>query len=132
MTHTDAERARLRAQAASAGSILFSTWPVRTFVAVNPLGGLEHRPFEQAVGLAGRSAAWRGICRWRPSAPSTRPGASPTPTWRAPCCGACPSWPTCRPGTLGHRSITALEALRADLLLGRRGARATTGAARRR
>jgi uncharacterized protein YbcC (UPF0753/DUF2309 family) len=56
----DSERARLRAQAASAGRILHATWPMSTFVAVNPLGGLEHRPFEQAVDLVGGLLGIRG------------------------------------------------------------------------
>jgi len=54
MSHpTPVERAQLRAEIASAGQVLFSTWPVKTFVAVNPLGGVQHRPFEEAVELVG-------------------------------------------------------------------------------
>jgi len=34
---------------AAAGRITAPVWPLGTFVAVNPLGGLVDRPFEQAV-----------------------------------------------------------------------------------
>lgn len=57
---TQADRARVRAQAGSAGQVLFSTWPIKTFVAVNPLGGVEHRPFEEAVELVGGLLGLRG------------------------------------------------------------------------
>ena len=55
-----AERARVRAQAGSAGQVLFSTWPIQTFVAVNPLGGVEHLPFEEAVDRVGGLLGLRG------------------------------------------------------------------------
>jgi hypothetical protein len=55
-----AERARLRADVAVAGRILAPAWPLETFIAVNPLDGLEDRPFEQAVALAGGAFGARG------------------------------------------------------------------------
>lgn len=47
-----AARARLRSDVTLAGRILAPTWPIETFIAVNPLGGLENRPFTEAVQLA--------------------------------------------------------------------------------
>jgi hypothetical protein len=44
-----ASRARLSAQIANASETLAPYWPLRSFIAVNPLRGLEHLPFEQAV-----------------------------------------------------------------------------------
>lgn len=55
-----ADRARVRAQAGSAGQVLSSTWPIKTFVAVNPLGGVENRPFEEAIDLVGGLLGLRG------------------------------------------------------------------------
>jgi hypothetical protein len=55
-----ADRARLRAEVAHAARVLAPTWPIETFVAVNPLGGLEDRPFEDAVEVAGRVLGARG------------------------------------------------------------------------
>lgn len=58
--HSPGDRARVRVQAGSAGQVLFSTWPIKTFVAVNPLGGVEHRPFEEAIELVGGLLGLRG------------------------------------------------------------------------
>ncbi len=59
----DAQRARVRAQVASAARILSAAWPLRTFVAVNPLAGLQEHPFEHAVGLASDLLGLRGLPR---------------------------------------------------------------------
>ncbi|MGE5407007.1 MAG: DUF2309 domain-containing protein [Syntrophothermus sp.] len=55
-----ADRAALRADLALAARILAPTWPLGTFIAVNPLGGLEERPFEEAVDVAGEVLGARG------------------------------------------------------------------------
>ncbi|PTL58586.1 DUF2309 domain-containing protein [Paraconexibacter algicola] len=54
MSYTDTDRVRLRAQVSSAATALHAIWPLRTFIAVNPLGGLQHEPFEQAVARSRR------------------------------------------------------------------------------
>ncbi|MBC7375284.1 MAG: DUF2309 domain-containing protein [Frankiales bacterium] len=53
-------RLRLRSQVAQAARILTPTWPITTFIAVNPLGGLENRPFADATRLAGELFGARG------------------------------------------------------------------------
>ena len=58
--HGPAERARLRSEVALAGRILAPLWPLEGFIAVNPLGGLEDRPFEEAIALAGEVLGARG------------------------------------------------------------------------
>jgi uncharacterized protein YbcC (UPF0753/DUF2309 family) len=45
---------------ASAERVLSAAWPLKTFVAVNPLGGVEHHPFEEAVRMAGDLLGLRG------------------------------------------------------------------------
>lgn len=42
---------------ANAADIVAPVWPIKTFIAVNPLQGLEHLPFEQAVLEANRQLA---------------------------------------------------------------------------
>jgi uncharacterized protein YbcC (UPF0753/DUF2309 family) len=42
---------------ANAADIVAPVWPLKTFIAVNPLQGLEHLPFEQAVLEANRQLA---------------------------------------------------------------------------
>lgn len=45
-------RARLRSDVALAARVVPTHYPLETFIAVNPLAGLEGMPFEQAVGRA--------------------------------------------------------------------------------
>jgi len=54
-------RAALRAQVAAAGRIVAPVWPLGSFVAVNPLGGLVDRPFEEAVATARSALGIRGV-----------------------------------------------------------------------
>ena len=54
------ERALLRSEVALAGRILAPSWPLSSFIAVNPLGGLEHLPFEEAIALGSEVLGARG------------------------------------------------------------------------
>lgn len=47
-------RSVLRADVATAAALVPPSWPLTTFVAVNPLGGLEAMPFEEACAEARR------------------------------------------------------------------------------
>lgn len=61
---------------ANAANIVAPVWPLKTFIAVNPLQGLEHLPFEQAVleaqqqraassdATLGRDAVNRELIKW--------------------------------------------------------------------
>lgn len=55
------ERAALRADVAEAGRIVSPVWPIGTFVAVNPLGGLADRPFDEALEIARPLLRIRGL-----------------------------------------------------------------------
>jgi hypothetical protein len=55
------DRTALRAHVAAAARIVTPVWPIGTFVAVNPLGGLLDRPFEEAVAEARRALGIRGL-----------------------------------------------------------------------
>ena len=48
----DVERSELVADVARAGSFVAPYWPLTAFVAVNPLGGLQDRPFGEATDAA--------------------------------------------------------------------------------
>ncbi|MGV1086821.1 MAG: DUF2309 domain-containing protein [Mycobacterium sp.] len=52
-SHLDTRRARLRADVSLASRVVPTHYPLETFIAVNPLAGLEGMPFEQAVRRAG-------------------------------------------------------------------------------
>lgn len=47
--YSETERLRLRGLVRLAGEIISNYWPMRNFVTRNPLHGLEHLPFEEAV-----------------------------------------------------------------------------------
>ena len=49
----DTRRARLRADVTIAARVAPTHYPLETFIAVNPLAGLEGMPFEQALRRAG-------------------------------------------------------------------------------
>jgi uncharacterized protein len=51
-THSPSERSRLVVDVATAGSIAAPFWPLTSFVAVNPLGGLTDLPFTDAAAVA--------------------------------------------------------------------------------
>lgn len=55
-----ARRARLRADVTLAGRVLATSWPLSTFIAINPLAGLEDRPFGAAVDQMGELLGARG------------------------------------------------------------------------
>ncbi|MDC4206083.1 MAG: DUF2309 domain-containing protein [Candidatus Manganitrophus sp.] len=47
--YSETERLRLRGVVRLAGEIIANYWPMRNFITRNPLHGLEHLPFEEAV-----------------------------------------------------------------------------------
>jgi hypothetical protein len=57
------QRLRIRSMVTMAGEVLPFFWPMRNFIHHNPLHGLEHLPFEQAVGEATRLFHARGWLR---------------------------------------------------------------------
>ncbi len=59
VTLTDVERSRLSADVARAGASVAPYWPLTTFVAVNPLSGLQELPFAEATATARRWFAAR-------------------------------------------------------------------------
>lgn len=73
---TDMETISIKELVDSAADIVSPVWPLKTIIAVNPLQGLEHLPFEQAVleadrqraacsdGNPGREAVNREMIKW--------------------------------------------------------------------
>lgn len=53
-------RARLQSEVTLAARLLAPMWPLERFIAVNPLGGLEDRPFEAALTAAEDAFGARG------------------------------------------------------------------------
>ena len=59
MITTKTPQERLRSKVRQAAEILHEQGPISTFIHTNPLHGLEHLPFEQAVAEAERLLGWR-------------------------------------------------------------------------
>ena len=57
------KRLKIRSMVTMAGEVLPFFWPMRNFIHHNPLHGLEHLPFEQAVAEAERLFHARGYLR---------------------------------------------------------------------
>jgi hypothetical protein len=102
-------RAELRAQIAAAARIVSPVWPLGTFVAVNPLGGLIDRPFEEAVALARPVLGIRGLPPLAELRRALDEGRV-TPTTCAPRSGAgIPAWPRGDVDALASRTVAAEE-----------------------
>lgn len=73
---SDMETIGIKELVAAASDVIAPVWPLKTFIAVNPLQGLEDLPFEQAVQVAarqrhinsdgnpGRTAVNRELIKW--------------------------------------------------------------------
>ncbi|MBB6174755.1 hypothetical protein HNR23_004815 [Nocardiopsis mwathae] len=123
--HSPESHALLRARVDSAGRILFPTWPLRTIVAVNPLGGLEHHPFETAVGLASDLLGLRGHLPLERFRGLYAQGRISDADLDAAVLRRLPDLDAAEPVELAGRHRSAVEVLRADLLHGEEAGRRT-------
>lgn len=114
----ETRRAQLRSDITVAARILPTHYPLETFIAVNPLAGLESMPFEQAIGRVGDlygtlgvldESAFRGLYR---SGRITDADLESTLRLRYPALLDGP------PVQLGAQAMTPSQLLRADLLTG--------------
>ncbi len=119
MTHAiDAQRARLRTAVTLAARVVPTHYPLETFIAVNPLAGLEGLPFDQAIRRAGDLYGMPGTLGENAFRALYREGRitdgdlDRVLTRRYPSLTSEPSM------RLGKRRISPLELLRADLLNG--------------
>ncbi len=117
-TDISTRRARLRTDVTLAAKVVPTHYPLETFIAVNPLAGLEGLPFEQAIRRAGDlygmpgtlgEPAFRDLHR---KGRITDADLDRALTRRYPNLTAEPDM------TIGGRQVSALELLRAELLHG--------------
>ena len=114
----ETRRARLRTAVNLAARVVPTHYPLETFIAVNPLAGLEGLPFEQAIRRAGDLYGMPGTLgepefrRLYREARITDGDLDRVLTRRHPNLAEEPDL------TIGGRRISALELLRADLLHG--------------
>ncbi|WP_343709301.1 DUF2309 domain-containing protein [Mycobacterium sp.] len=113
-----ARRTHVRTQIALASRVLPTYYPLRTFIAVNPLAGLERMPFEQAIHRAGDLYGIRGVLPLQHFRALHRDGRITDDDLDSVLRRRCPGLldgPAIRFGTT---TLTPIQILRADLLHG--------------
>ena len=111
-------RAQLRTDVTLAARVVPTHYPLETFIAVNPLAGLEGMPFEQAVRRAGDlfgmpgTIGLEGFRRFHREGRITHADLDQVLLRRYPSLGAEPEL------QMGGRPMSALELMRADLVHG--------------
>lgn len=120
MTPTDlaSQRARLRTDIRLAARALPTHYPLGTFIAVNPLAGLQTMPFEQAVRRASDVYGMRGTLPEDVFRALHRQGRITDADLDAVLMRRHPNLATEPDLQLAGRTVTAIELLRADLLHG--------------
>ena len=118
MTDTENRRARLRSDVAVAARVVPTHYPLETFIAVNPLAGLEGMPFEQAIRRAGDLYGIRGVLDEEAFRRFYRDGRITDNDLDRALAHRFPNLSNGEELRLGERMVSPLEFLRADLLHG--------------
>ena len=117
-TEIDARRAALRSDVRLAAHVLPTHYPLQTFIAVNPLAGLQTMPFEQAVRRAGDLYGMRGTLPESAFRDLHRQGRISDDDLDRALSRRYPNLPQEPLLQLGGRRISPAQLLRADLLYG--------------
>ncbi|WP_280179965.1 DUF2309 domain-containing protein [Nocardia cyriacigeorgica] len=112
------ERAQLRAEISVAARVLTPVWPLSSFIAVNPLGGLEHRRFDDALALAGDLYGLRGTLGEAEFRAAHATGRITTADLGEALERRFPDAVTAAPVAVDGRVYTAVDILLADLVHG--------------
>lgn len=115
---TDTRRAQLRSEVNIAARVIPTHYPLETFIAVNPLAGLESMPFEQAVRRAGDLYGIAGVLDETTFRDLYRAGRITDANLESTLRLRYPTLLDGEPVRLGTRVLTPFELLRADLLNG--------------
>ncbi len=114
----EARRARLRSDIALAARVVPTHYPLETFIAVNPLAGLEGMPFEQAIRRAGDLYGMRGTLGEPAFRELHRQGRITDRDLDRALARRYPNLTAEADVTIGGRSVSPLELLRTDMLHG--------------
>lgn len=115
---TDSRRARLRSDIRLAARVLPVHYPLNTFIAVNPLAGLQTMPFEQAIRRAGDLYGTLGTLPENTFRSLYRQGRVTDDDLDKALIRRYPILAEEPDLRLGERTLTATELLRGDLLYG--------------
>ncbi|GJO03277.1 UPF0753 protein YbcC [Mycobacterium marinum] len=114
----DTRRAQLRSDVNLATRVIPTHYPLETFIAVNPLAGLESMPFDQAVRRAGDLYGSAGVLDEAAYRNLYRLGRITDADLETTLRLRYPALLDGHPVELGKRTLTPAELLRADLLNG--------------
>lgn len=114
----EAQRARLRSDVTLAARVLPTHYPLETFIAVNPLAGLETMPFEQAIRRAADLYGTPGTLPLGTFRELHRQGRITDADLDAALLRRFPNLPALPAVQLGGRRFSTLTLMRADLLRG--------------
>ena len=114
----ESRRAQLRSDVSLAGRLLPTHYPLETFIAVNPLAGLEGMPFEQAIRRAGDLYGMRGTLHERDFRECHQAGRITDGDLDRALVRRYPNLSDAPEVLLGDRAMSRLELLRADLKYG--------------
>jgi len=114
----DNRRARLRSDVSLATRVLPTHYPLATFIAVNPLAGLEGMPFEQAIRRAGDLYGMKGTLHESTFREFHREGRITDCDLDRALMQRFPNLRDTPDLVLGGRCVSRLELLRSDLVHG--------------
>lgn len=117
-TDTESRRARLRTDVTLAARVVPTHYPLETFIAVNPLSGLEGLPFEQAIRRAGDLFGVPGTLSEANFRELHRAGRITDSDLDRALYRRFPNLVTAPELQLGSQQLRPVELLRADLLYG--------------
>ena len=121
MTIRDTRRAQLRTAVTLAARVVPTHYPLETFIAVNPLAGLEGLPFEQAIRRAGDLYGMPGTLREQQFRQLHREGRITDGDLDRVLARRFPNLTDEPDLRIGGRAVSPLALLRADLLHGAAG-----------
>ena len=121
MTIRDTRRAQLRTAVTLAARVVPTHYPLETFIAVNPLAGLEGLPFEQAIRRAGDLYGMPGTLREQQFRQLHREGRITDGDLDRVLARRFPNLTDEPDLRIGGRTVSPLALLRADLLHGAAG-----------
>ena len=121
MTIRDTRRAQLRTAVTLAARVVPTHYPLETFIAVNPLAGLEGLPFEQAIRRAGDLYGMPGTLREQQFRQLHREGRITDADLDRVLARRFPNLTDEPELRIGGRTVSPLALLRADLLHGASG-----------
>ena len=116
--HSQHRHTRLLADVVRAADIVAPMWPLTSFVAVNPLGGLQHLPFDEAAATARRWLGARTHLTLAEYRAAHGRGAITDADLRRAIVEV--HWSLATPFTVevGGKTVDAVELVRLDLLVG--------------